>query len=546
MPGFLSVLRPRLARDRYDILSAVLIVGLVALALATFGDYAISNDEEVQQRYGELILAYYGSGFADQSVFGYKNLYLYGGLFDIVSTMIGRATSFDLYEIRHVLSAITGIGGIVATIATARLIAGARAGFIAGVALTLCGVWYGGMFNHTKDVPFAAAMMGTVYFLLRAARSLPRPSWGDTLGFGLLLGAGLGLRAMGLLLPFYLGVVVLWQAFRHSEEWRERARFIRQTTVRFLPAMALAYVIMIASWPWASLALFNPVKAVWAFAHFHYEIRTMLAGKVYLMDQVPRWYIPTYLAIKLPLILFAGVALALAAAVWPRPAGECARMRREIALVAVVAAFPVLCVVALHGPAFTGMRHVMYVVPPLTVLAGIGFDRGLAALERLGPLALGSSFAALAAGFVWQAAQLVALHPHQHLFFNSLVGGLEGASRRYATDYWVNIMPEAVKGLEAYVGDRRARYTAGVCGERISFEHMGSQFRWTGDWLQADFFIAPTNMNCDRVLRGRTAFTIEREGVVIGVVQDLRGLKPHERGFADFPPGSPPRMAGEP
>ncbi len=546
MPGFLSVLRSRLARDRYDILSAVLIVGLVALALATFGDYAISNDEEVQQRYGELILAYYGSGFADQSVFGYKNLYLYGGLFDIVSTMIGRATSFDLYEIRHVLSAITGIGGIVATIATARLIAGARAGFIAGVALTLCGVWYGGMFNHTKDVPFAAAMMGTVYFLLRAARSLPRPSWGDTLGFGLLLGAGLGLRAMGLLLPFYLGVVVLWQAFRHSEEWRERARFIRQTTVRFLPAMALAYVIMIASWPWASLALFNPVKAVWAFAHFHYEIRTMLAGKVYLMDQVPRWYIPTYLAIKLPLILFAGVALALAAAVWPRPAGECARMRREIALVAVVAAFPVLCVVALHGPAFTGMRHVMYVVPPLTVLAGIGFDRGLAALERLGPLALGSSFAALAAGFVWQAAQLVALHPHQHLFFNSLVGGLEGASRRYATDYWVNIMPEAVKGLEAYVGDRRARYTAGVCGERISFEHMGSQFRWTGDWLQADFFIAPTNMNCDRVLRGRTAFTIEREGVVIGVVQDLRGLKPHERGFADFPPGSPPRMAGEP
>jgi len=186
------------------------------------------------------------------------------------------------------------------------------------------------------------------------------------------------------------------------------------------------------------------------------------------------------------------------------------------------------------------------VVPPLAVLAGIGFDRCLAALERFGTLALGSSLAALAAGFAWNAAQLVELHPHQHLFFNSLVGGLEGASRRYATDYWVNIMPEAVKGLEAYVGDTNARYSAGVCGERIAFEHMGSKFRWTGDWLQADFFIAPTNMNCDRVLRGRTAFTIEREGVVIGVVQDLRGLKPHERGFADFPPGSPPRMAGEP
>jgi len=26
------------------------------------------------------------------------------------------------------------------------------------------------MFNHTKDIPFAAAMMGATYFLLRGAR----------------------------------------------------------------------------------------------------------------------------------------------------------------------------------------------------------------------------------------------------------------------------------------------------------------------------------------------------------------------------------------
>ena len=31
------------------------------------------------------------------------------------------------------------------------------------------------MFNHTKDIPFAAAMMGATFFLLRAARDLPRP-----------------------------------------------------------------------------------------------------------------------------------------------------------------------------------------------------------------------------------------------------------------------------------------------------------------------------------------------------------------------------------
>jgi hypothetical protein len=35
-------------------------------------------------------------------------------------------------------------------------------------------------------------------------------------------------------------------------------------------------------------------------------------------------------------------------------------------------------------------------------------------------------------------------------------------------------------------------------------------------------------MNCDRVLKGRTLMTIERLGVPIGVVKNLRGFSPEE------------------
>ncbi len=35
--------------------------------------------------------------------------------------------------------------------------------------------------------------------------------------------------------------------------------------------------------------------------------------------------------------------------------------------------------------------------------------------------------------------------------YNPVVGGLRGASRRYVTDYWFTMMPEAVRGLEAYL-----------------------------------------------------------------------------------------------
>src|SRR5215469_991201 len=159
--------------DAFDLATAVVMALLLLLVLATFTEYAVSNDEGVQHHYGELIIAYYKSGFTDRSVFDFQNLYLYGGLFDIIAVLLAHLLPFDPYDIRHLMSALAGLGGIAASAAAARMIAGARAGLLAALALALCGVWYGGMFNHTKDVPFAAAMMGATYYLLRAASDLP-------------------------------------------------------------------------------------------------------------------------------------------------------------------------------------------------------------------------------------------------------------------------------------------------------------------------------------------------------------------------------------
>jgi hypothetical protein len=158
--------------DPHDIATCLLLAAIALIALFTFRDYAISNDEGVQHHYGELIIAYYRSGFADRDLFTYENLYLYGGLFDVIAVGLAKAIPIDPYTLRHILCAITGIGGIAAAAATARLVAGARAGLIAALALSLCGAWYGAMFNHTKDIPFAAAMMAATFFLVRLARDL--------------------------------------------------------------------------------------------------------------------------------------------------------------------------------------------------------------------------------------------------------------------------------------------------------------------------------------------------------------------------------------
>jgi len=517
--------------DPFDLAALLLLAALVVTALLVFRHYAISNDEEAQHHYGELIIAYYASGFTDLRLFDYRNLYLYGGLFDIVAILLGRMLPVDVFVIRHVLCALIGIGGIAAAWATARLIAGPRAGLLAALALAICGPWFGAMFNHTKDVPFAAAMMGAIYFLCRAARALPSPRAGDVIGFGLLLGVALGLRAVGLLLVIYALLAIALRLPTPATSV-PAARFAVQSLAALMPALVLGYLIMIAAWPWAALELLNPARAIFAFANFHYEIRTILSGSVYEMAQVPRSYVPTYLAIKLPLVMLFGAALALLLIAKKARApteAQAAGRRRETVFIAFVAAFPVLCQVIGRGPAFTGLRHFLFVVPPLAVLVGVGLDGLLGWLEEQRRAWAMGAFAAIIAWHVWDASVLARLHPYEYLFYNQIVGGLEGATRLYVTDYWVNIMPEAVDKLEAYVARLRQepdkRFTVAVCGERLPFEKKAhAPLQWSKDWDTADFYIAPTHMNCDRVLNGMTIVAIERFGALIGVVKDLRGV----------------------
>ena len=524
--------------DVWDIATTALLIGLAAIALLTLRSYAVSNDEPVQHRYGELILDYYRSGFVDRALFSFKDLYLYGGLFDIIAVSVSRIIPLEVYE-----AAPHPVPDVRAWRHRRRGGDRAACGGIARRAdrrhrARECGAWYGAMFNHTKDIPFAAAMAGATLMLIRCARDLPSPRPRDVALLGLLAGVALGVRVLGLLIPVYVVFALLLYGPR---PWPplggDRARFAMRSAVALLPALALAYVIMVAAWPWAAQAPLNPLRALVAFSDFHYTIRTQLAGQVYDMSAVPRLYVPIYILVRVPLATLCGAVLAIAFALWPRNDEGSSRLpRNDIAIIALTAIFPVACEVISRGPAFTGLRHFLFVLPPLAVLAGVGLDATLTALARHHRGLARATMVAMAALYLGYASILVRLHPYEYVFYNTLVGGLEGASRRYDTDYWVNSMPEMVDELEAYLrrtepADARRPgriYSVAVCGERLSFERSVTlpQLRWADmpQWEQADFFIAPTQMYCDRILDGKVIGTVERLGTAIGYVKDRRAL----------------------
>ena len=503
---------------------------LAVAVLVTFRDYGISNDEEVQHDYGKLLWQLYLSGFTDLRALSFIDVYRYGGLFDMVAVALTQVVPLPVYETRHLLAGFCGIAGIAGCGKLGELLGGRRTGLIATALLALTASYYGSLFNNTKDIPFAAAMVWTLYFGARLMTELPKPSWRTVLAYGLAFGTGFGIRVGVMMMAAYLAVgILLWC-------WEELIRRpvgdvvadLGQIILRLLPAAILAYAIMALFWPWGVVDLLNPLYALAFFSRHPIVIESMLFGEA-ISSPVPHWYyIPGYLLVKLPEPLLALIPVGLVVLVTRlKPLGVEAR---QAAMVLLGALLPLILFVIARPTVFNGMRHFFFVVPPLAAIAALGANALWEAAERHSRRSGCITAAALLLCGLWQAAFVVALHPYQSVYYNLIAGGMSGAAGRFEMDYWANSLREAGHRLVEHVaketgGQPPAKpYTVAVCTEKYMFrEQVPSQWAVPiEEWLEADFFVAPTQMNCDRLLDGEVIITIERLGAVIAVVKDMR------------------------
>src|SRR5205809_1111344 len=86
-----------------DRLAWAVLVLTAALALLTFRDYGLGWDDYAHSEYGDLLLAYYSSGFRDQRALSFVNLYMYGGGFDMAAALTAKALPFTLFETRRLV-----------------------------------------------------------------------------------------------------------------------------------------------------------------------------------------------------------------------------------------------------------------------------------------------------------------------------------------------------------------------------------------------------------------------------------------------------------
>src|SRR5258708_23441815 len=93
---------------------------------------------------------------------------------------------------------------------------------------------------------------------------------------------------------------------------------------------------------------------------------------------------------------------------------------------------------------YDGIRHVLFVIPMLAVVAGLGWRALLPFLNRA-PVAAAVMAGAYLGSIV---ATLAMLHPLEYVAMNALAGGTRGAYENFELDYWSAAASEALRRLE--------------------------------------------------------------------------------------------------
>lgn len=468
----------------------------------------------------------------------------YPGLFDMSLALAHEATGFDRFYLGHIWSFLFGLTGIAAVWLTGRKLGGPELGFWAALFLTLTPPFYGHLFHNPKDIPFAAMYMVGLAGLVYLVDAFPFPKKRIVLLAGIVCGMAMAVRIAGMVLLCYLLAIFALLVLRWVWDRLDRSHpedsgvlnTIRESLPRYsIIGFAVAATAFITLLPWWPAAHQNVLRVSGeTLEHLHGSaagIPLFFRGEIIDSADTPFYYALWMLAIKTPesLLLLIALAGVFAGKVLLRKRLQCFRTLPLGWTVIILGGFFPILYLSVTAPALhDGVRHFLFVYPPLAIIGAFAWCRSceiLAATRQ--SLQNGFRFFIYALlGF--QILQLAWLHPYQYVYHNLLIGGPAGAYGRYHTEYWITANTHAIRWLdehvvqsgEADVGNPARLLVTGPWHAVEPF--LPPHMELTSDPDQADFFIATTEMMMHTLHEGEVIHSIERMGLPILVIKDLR------------------------
>src|SRR6476620_9586161 len=516
-----------------DDLAIFVLAAVAVVASLTFRDYGLGWDDYTHAEYADLLLRMYGSGFRDTGALSFANLYMFGGGFDMAAALLHKIIPLELFETRRLLGAIVGVIGLAVTWRLGRRVGGPLAGLATLLLLVLCPTFYGHMFMNPKDAPFAVAMVVLMLGLVRLAEEYPAPSPRTILIVGFGAGLSIGCRILGGLALVYavLGFLPLLIDEVRTQGAREAAHRFAHVVYVLVPGLAFGYLVMGLMWPWSIMEPGHPFEALTYFSHFFEKPwKEMFDGALVSVPDMPWSYLPTLFALQLPEVLlgllFAGVAISLLSLSRADTPGR----RKTILLMLTLAATLPLVIAMVKRPAlYNGIRHFVFVIPPMTVLAGVSFAWGMKWLKENRRSWQPAALALFSFGLMLPLGEMIRLHPYQYTHFNHIAGTVRTADNLFMLDYWGLALKQASDELREQLTERQEvapqsrKWKVAVCGpQRPAQVALGPDFTIGWDSQSADFAMTLGEFYC-KGLTAPVMVEIKRDDVVFAKVYELRG-----------------------
>ena len=442
---------------------------LLALMLKGASDAGISGDEYLHYDQSVYVYNYFSTLGKDTAALNTPHTHLkyYGQSFDNLTTILIRWFNIeDVFLFRHLSCAISGWLTIMITAFFAIWLSGYGTGITVMLLFALSPTFMGHAQNNLKDIPFALGYIASLYFLFRYLFSQIKIKKRDLILLTLSIAFSISIRPGGLLLICYLFfflliylVIQYFKQFPKFNLFQFIASFFQKKLLQAVLISASAWLLSIILWPFAQL---NPIKNVWksyeVMTQFPTTIQQIFEGKFEWSDLMPWYYLPEYMAITIPLAIFAGIVLFL---VYARKLLNGDDLLKYFFLIFSVM-FPVVFVIYEKSNLYGSWRHFLFVYPSIILLAATGFSHLFSYLQNRYLILIMGLFIILLS--FDPINFMVKNYPYYYLYYNQLVGGLKGACGKYETDYYYHTIREGSAWLTDYLKNNKQEKPVKIAG----------------------------------------------------------------------------------
>lgn len=438
----------------------VLCLAFLVLVISSW-NAPISGDEYVHVQQAQKNIRYLKTFGADKAALNtpISRLKHYGQSFDTLTTWLAGVWHIDnLYRFRHVSNALVAWLIIYFSSLLAIRLTHSKVAAMLTVVLYLVTLRFmGHASNNLKDIPFTFAMLFALYHTIKTLEKMPQIPWKSLLWVVMGAAMAISVRIGGLLaVAFFvlfsaLYLYYLWVSGEISTSLLLRRYLARWAGVWF-GAGIVSYVIGVLPWPWALENIIqNPWTSLALMRHYPTTVRQIFEGQLYWSDDFPWYYLFKYLLITLPVVVLMGFGVFFVLPWRNRPVVE---IVYSIFLL-IAAGFPLFYAVVGGANVYGGWRQLLFVLPPLVVLAATGWCRlfGVIAKWRWLKLLTIAVFVCL----LYQPMRFfIVNYPYQYTYFNVLTGGTRGAFGQYETDYYFTGFKRAYEFID------RQEHTSGT------------------------------------------------------------------------------------